>query len=271
MRLQKYIVENRSVEISQKVAANILSTYCDRALSSNYSIFRGNMELNKDFYIIDASTYTERESPYASNNFYNLILSNLPNWRNYPKRNKSIIGTTSFRTSTIYSNEEPYLLLPYNGAKIGVCPEPDIWESFASFEHKENLDCLNKYLSEMFVNLLDEYPSTYKNIESCCNKIDLMMNDKDLGVEYIEDIIDNNIIRFFTYTVEYLGGSKKLIDCISDTLDPEYNGFKLIEIGRGSININNEIWTDSKCLMVLAKRSVFNSIGIDNEYLEDIV
>jgi hypothetical protein len=57
-------------------------------------------------------------------NYYTLIINNDPSWSAFPKRN--VIASTEPR------NPYPgtYVLLPYDGTKIGVCLSYDIWMSF---------------------------------------------------------------------------------------------------------------------------------------------
>lgn len=71
-----------------------------------------------------------------SSNIYNKLLSDLfPSWQKFPKRSESIIATFSIEKAGIYVdiNGMLYVILPKNGARIGVCPKKDMWVSFNNF------------------------------------------------------------------------------------------------------------------------------------------
>ena len=67
--------------------------------------------------------------PITENYITLLIDYILPSWKNYPKRSKSLVCSSSKSISWGYGNKA-YVVFPYNNAKIGVCSEVDLWESF---------------------------------------------------------------------------------------------------------------------------------------------
>lgn len=66
---------------------------------------------------------TPRISPYAKHNYYNLLLSNLNNWKNYPKRNLSLICATTYNLASGYG--DVHVVFPFDNPKIGICSDVD--------------------------------------------------------------------------------------------------------------------------------------------------
>ena len=71
-----------------------------------------------------------------TSNVYTKLLSDLfPSWQKFPKRSESIVATFSIEKADDYVdiNGMLYIVLPKNGARIGICPKKDIWNSFDNF------------------------------------------------------------------------------------------------------------------------------------------
>jgi hypothetical protein len=87
-----------------------------------------NNGLSKTSFIVDTSA-TERKSENTSN-YYTMILDNNPYCKDFPKRGRSFIGTTSYTTAAAYSHRGNglYAMIPFDGTKIGVVNEKDIWD-----------------------------------------------------------------------------------------------------------------------------------------------
>jgi len=71
-----------------------------------------------------------------TSNVYTKLLSDLfKSWQKFPKRNKSVIASFDINKAADYVdiNGMLYIVLPKNGARIGICPKKDIWNSFDNF------------------------------------------------------------------------------------------------------------------------------------------
>lgn len=76
-----------------------------------------------------------RKSAYSMFNYYNVIMSDSPVWKEFPKRRQSHIGTTSLAKANDYTfSGNIYAIIPSPAAKIAVCPMADIWDSFPQSE-----------------------------------------------------------------------------------------------------------------------------------------
>jgi hypothetical protein len=272
MRLKSYITERRSIFLNDDEVVSLLEDHCGDAIKSKWLIYRGNPDLGGNSYLVDPINAGVRESPYAHGNQYNILLSNLPSWKKYPKRNRSIVGATSIRVAYGYGSEFPYILLPYNGANIGVCPEQDIWYSFKDFPMSETtgLDDFNIHLGFLFYKILGKSNvNTYSDIKKCCDEIDRKIKDEDVeiaGLEgyaqnYVISRLDASTVEWFTHRINYFHTINKLFEAIQQSLDPEYNDFSLTNPGVGFLNDDHEVWTDAKCIMIKATPLALGNLG----------
>ena len=283
MRLKQYIKENRSQPIKLEEAMNTMERHCMKALKSNWSIYRGNDQLYDAFYFISPGKSMPRESPYATNNIYNELLSNLHSWKKYPQRNKSLICSTSFQTGNRYGGDYPYLVLPFDRSKVGVCPKSDIWYSFKDFPmlgRPAGLNELNVQMSYLFKNIIGMTSyDTYDEIVKNCNKIDSIRDnwvDEDEDneghtytfEEYVYDKVDSDCVDFFIKNVRYLYQKNvTLLGVLEKALDPEYNGFSIKKVGEGMVHNDLEVWTDGDCLMIKMDREVIEHLGDFQKYI----
>ena len=103
-----------------------LFTHCNEAISFGFlkfPIWRGFRSLNEPFKELDSSV-GERESQNTSNH-YTLLLDNSPYMSGWPKRSKSFICTSDPSYASGYG--KIYMLIPFDGVKIAVCPYRDFW------------------------------------------------------------------------------------------------------------------------------------------------
>ena len=241
MKFRQYLTEGRSKVINEDDAKRLLKKHCKKALKA-YSItdhiYRGVEGMYSPYAYINPKKGDPRRSANTAN-YYTHILDNSPDWKKYPKRSQSIICTTSSIGSKGYGNS--YLVFPYDGAKIGVCPEGDFWYSF----YKSGIN----YMSDF-----------NRNIHYIMHLLAISINDRSFraikdAFEEFDDVIESQgfdidlIIKKVPW-LKYYDGS--LMGHINDILDPASNKFKLINIGQ-RIGCNDcEVWTDSQSIMVLS-------------------
>lgn len=267
MRLNNYLVsESRSNEISKFQFDRLLEQNCGSATKWKSEVYRGMYPTPGDYIFVSPSSATEdRKSPYATNNAYNLLLSNLPSWKPYPKRNMSIICTTDkSHAKKIYG--VPYRVYPYDGAKIGVCPEGDIWMSFKRSLFGETLDFLNvviKVLADT-VNYV-VFDKDFHNLIKCFDDIDtqrygdvgdFFQKDNCLFEKAVRKQQAGAAVWNFLINIGYIN-DVKLFDLLNKRLDPDKNGFQLITVGSKSIRSNVEVWTDSDSLLKMLTKDDF--------------
>lgn len=99
---------------------------------------------------------TARRSQNTSN-YYTEILDNHPNMQEFPKRSRSFICSTSQQTAGNFSSarhpENTLVLIPFNGTKIGVVGEIDLWIISISLFNTttRNFEEMNNYFNELSI------------------------------------------------------------------------------------------------------------------------
>ena len=254
MRLNQFLNESRSKEIKKIMFDKYLEQKCSSAVKWKTEIYRGVYPSPGEYgYVSPSKSKEDRKSPYATNNVYNLLFSNLPSWSSYPKRNKSIICTTS-KFVALDSYGVPHRIFPFNGAKIGVCPEDDIWNSFKKLP-MANLNEINVLVEKLAgqVGLEHSYDKSYSDLLKLFNIIDdHKINNKDRFLNDFEDRWSRTGQRYMLMLSQMGYFDKpelKLIDLFNNVLSPLNNGFRLIVVGTVTLPSNVEVWTDSDSLL----------------------
>ena len=242
MRFQQYILqEGRGTNLDLEDAIGIIQDYCMQAYNGYINgsrIYRG-IQYDTDYYFVDPKAGKPRVSANTKN-YYTLINDNSPYWKGYPKRSESLICTTNRNVAIDYGVS--YVVLPYNGAKIGVCPSVDYWFSFEKTTNNI-LDQLNKELKRL-VESLTKKPLPDKDF----NKMKKVFKEFDKEFKKF----DSKEKKIYKESIRLLKGyneNEGLLKHLQKLLSPEPNGFKLKKVGDKLPN-NKEVWTDSKSVLI---------------------
>jgi hypothetical protein len=242
----------RSKSIEESALLDMLRTdYTDavRAFKNGNKIFRGTTS-EDDYMITDPSIGTRVSANTL--NYYTLIIDNSDSWKEYPKRSKSIICSTS----TVYADEYGtiYSVFPINGSKIGVCSKKDFWESFPVLKTEFDragipltpwLSSLTRLLGGL-VDLTGKRPNikTLPTLKKAFDSVDTFIRDKEY--EHKEGL-NTTILFDVMKMLDYKG---HLYTSVEDLLDPVKNNFKLENISDFKSEKNREVWTDGKSIMI---------------------
>jgi hypothetical protein len=243
MRLKTFLLqEGRSKEISEEEAINLIKKNCQQALKGT-PIYRGiRRSSTVNYMFIDPKSGKPRVSA-NTRNYYTLINDNSPYWKQYPKRSRSIICTTDSMSASRYGWVKR--VFPYDGAKIGVCPERDYWLSFQKILGEYiTLDEFNNILYKLIntkANIYGFNDSSYKNIVESFKTFDMFMKDSPKLLESIK----NEYPMFKDYDPEKI----TFLEYVQKLLSPKPNGFKLKKSG-DKLPREREVWTDSKSVLV---------------------
>jgi hypothetical protein len=256
MRFESYILtENRSEEIDEKNALKTIEKYCSKALNianKGSKIFRG-LGNNAITLFIDPVKFTRVSGNTA--NYYTLLIDNSPAWKEYPKRSKSIICATDHDVANHFGFV--YLVLPYDGSKIGVCPHEDIWAATLE-KYKYPLDGFNGALQNFLNNTLgidlDDYDDTWKvfkeKIDNANKKLKEIFKTKDK--ESVLASFNNNF--HIKYNIK-----KTFLNNLLSIVDPNGLGFKLVKAG-DKLPSYNEVWTDGKSILVSTDSDLYREL-----------
>jgi hypothetical protein len=237
--------------------------------------------------IIEPSKH-ERVSANTSN-VYTLLIDNLRSWSEYPKRSRSIICSTSAFNAAGYGvHNPPHQVFPEDGAKIGVAPRSDIWNSFEKGLSEISVPTLPQF-NELILTLaaisrhgLDEGPgfpvsskfatiaknvSTFEKLTTHIDHLETVI-EAEGGVdkfvarwhdlyhsEKLPAIASASIMDRARQLLEIYKKRGSLMETIEYLLSPEKNGFRLATPATlrepRDETIAREVWTDARSLLIV--------------------
>ena len=265
--------------ISEKKALKLLSKI-DIPKNNQFPIYRrvsNDFENEYDlFNIVNPKTIT-RYSRYANNNLYNILLSNLPSWKGFPKRNKSL-SCGNYKRAYEQGTDELMMVFPLKPkAKIAWCDE-DIWKFCKNFKTesdecldddgydiKPDLDEFNKKLYS-FISWINRNHKIAHNIHYDNNWISLLTQLKNIDkystkeersdADFLE-ILNMNIIDF--EGKDWIEGKISTLKFLDSILNPNDNNVCLSTYDKHfnyDLDMNEiEFWTESVSLLISVKNS----------------
>lgn len=239
----------RMKSLSRKEAIRQLESNCKQAIKiwvNGNVIYRGDFNYSDEFYLA-IPTSTDIRKPF---NFIDMIINNSKYWNKFPRRD--IVCSTSRRKSYGYGNV--YHVFPFDGAKIGICHEIDIWDSFhmlneLGFYWAKDFNDAMKVTFDRFAIHIDgkKWESFVKGVKEL---EDILMNsmNPERDLEYL-DTYDMLMGWLSNYYIEDIK-TKSLINYILEVTSPKPNNFDLCKIGDKLPYDDRELWLDSKCIFV---------------------
>jgi hypothetical protein len=191
--------------------------------------------------------------------FYFTFIRESKYWKGYPKRENSIICTTSkFYMNKFQKNYSlssyKYQIIPENNTTIAVCPLSDIIYAFGTKIFKNNSPGKNANLKQLDTFLLNycecEDSDDLNTIKNKINKRFKIYEDsfKD---EHKNKFVMTAYNDVFHYVDKYYYNKEKFksfADCFEYCLSPELNGFELIKYDNNFKIGNKEVWFSNTAL-----------------------
>lgn len=254
--------DNRSETFSLAEAAEYVSVHCMEAFKAA-PVFRG-VESKVDAMYVNP-TLQERKSAHIAYDFYNLIVSNSPKWKEYPRRNRSLICITDLQGTHGYGR--PFRVLCEDSASWGVCPTNDFWHSFEKTLkafYIPMLPDLNARLATFFVNLqrnefMQEFPhknfsANYPSMITTFNAVDAVLKEfsADTIITALEENCthsNQNILDTFAEFVMKFKSCGSVLATLDETLDPVKSKFTHVNTA-GLRGNGKEIWTESPSILI---------------------
>jgi len=187
--------------------------------------------------------------PPTTENYYNVIIDNSENWKDYPKRSRSIMTHTIESKTKLYGNKV-YRVIPLRENAKCAYVDNDYWMAFDElfkswpFDHGhgriESLNDFNHSLRNMFRLSRKDYS---------CETLKGLLKSKG----HIFPPSDRKKIE----EIESKYGS--FYNWVDEKMKPEYTDVKLFNYNNssdlGEYHIENqevgfEVWTDEKCLLI---------------------
>lgn len=267
MRFKSFINESRGKSYfypdDRGEIIDIIKTKCKNALNDakkGYIIYRG-MDFKGDMYVIDPKKGTRKSA--NTPNYYTWIIDHDKKWKDYPKRSKSIICSTSERKVEAYGDK--YIVFPYDGSKIGVCPEDDIWDSFKnSFGSSTYLGQVNREITLLTrkANKFNKIPVTYAKF---LDMLDVLRNHMKWVYDNWGDLTIYDKEDYYSIMLWKIWDKKTPFDkWLISKYDPKDNDFfiaKSVSEVFSKGKKDKEVWTDG--VSVLLSISVFEEMIIE--------
>jgi hypothetical protein len=256
--------------LSEKDFLYNLKNNCKEFSFDDKPIWR-NSNLEDSYYLIDPLKY-KRKSINISN-YYTLLIDNSPYWKEYPKRCNSLIALLDGQ-EFIYG-KSLYRVIPFDNAMFGVAPSDDLWFSFYNLVDNFNIKLkdlvtfikiINKNINiEINDDDFNIFKTDIKKLEDFIkNKINLEKININLDIIEFQYFFNKYYRLLFKLQKELISGGN-FIDFINNYLKPEDNNFELLNYKQlikrnifkyknkndfNQIINGNEVWTDSKCLLI---------------------
>jgi len=229
----------------------ILTTKCKKFLSwgKDYTedclIYRKD-ESRGDFLLVNPKISSQdRIAPYAFKNYHNLLISNLESWKDWPRRNKSLICASSYRALShgggfIKGPSVDYVIIPFDDTMVATGDRGDFWNCFSNLPKDESFmeeDLDRPSIAYYMTSLVHELDRNVKpSLNTNWNELKSFLE----GSEASEQIIG----KYFTTDYEVLwNDSLNLLENLNILLDPKNNNFKLTDIA-GVMNMYSQLDTN---------------------------
>jgi len=219
-------------EINKNDFDYMLKRFCKDFDWNDMPIYKVFDNLEQPYYITNPQAI-DRVSRNTAN-YYTIIFDNSPYRKDFSKRSKSLICSTKSSTAGNYG--DVYRVIPFDGAKIAVCPQNDFWDSFSSYNNDDgiyDLDCFNRHLFNIMISA----------------GIDI---DTNILMEQLKDLYINHadIIRMYNGNNDV--NFPLTLEDLYQSFNPEKNDINLYDYkdyAKKSFS-ERECWLDSKALLV---------------------
>lgn len=257
MRINKYfkLFESRSSNLSEEEFFKLLKENCQDFIKNPKPLQRVKHDSIMYSYI-NPKIHSRKDGSTASiAKIINLLIDNLPSWKEFPKRNNSIIASSNISTYQQSYGSEYYILIPFDGAKFGVTPALDLWEVKTRYLPDTNID-INLSWMQSRLKMLDVKTTSYKEFMD------------DLQSIYNQYIYDKSIFKdrdhlkilfntFINDNIENVEDGFNIYLSPSNLVTYRKKGFELNNYNDLKTDYPYEIWTDSECILY--------SLGFHNE------
>ena len=229
----------------------ILTIKCKKFLNWGKDYTEGCLIYRKDenrgdFLLVNPKISSQdRIAPYASKNYHNLLISNLESWKDWPRRNKSLICASSYRALShgggfIKVPKANYVIIPFDDTVVATGDRGDFWNCFPNLPKDEEFmeeDLDRPSIAYYMISLVYELDRNVKpSLNTNWNELKSFLE----GSEASEHIIS----KYFTTDNEVLwDDSLNLLENLNILLDPKSNNFKLTDIV-GTMNLYSQLDTN---------------------------
>lgn len=244
------------IEGSEEQIEEILNKYVPwyDPIDTKMPLYRSVMvgTTSKPYYpykVMDPKKFVRK--PPSTENYYNVIVDNSENWKNYPKRSRSIMTHTLESKTKMYGNRV-YRVIPLRENAKCAYVDNDYWMAFSvlfkswPFSRIESLNDFNKSLLNIFKLPKRDYSSS---------KLEQLLSSNNLNT----DNMYQGSMGKWKESLKKIEKTGSFYSWIDEKMRPELTDVHLFEYNnnfhldikmRGQFPIGYEVWTDEKCLLV---------------------
>lgn len=221
MRFKQFLQEDQfAKDISLEEAIQLLKDNCQDILKSDAKIYRGATGTIKPYQLVHGAA-GHRKSANTSNHFTVIFDETMPA-KGFPARSKSLICTSDQNKADNYGSL--YRVFPYDGVKIGVCPDQDMFDTKLTFHDGETMRI---------------------------NRMNYEFQDMNIPETSFDDLAS----ACYNASVSYFTGDslKKYKQNIRDTYDPIALGFVLKDtstLPNYGESDSREMWFSGKAIVI---------------------
>ena len=227
----------------------------------NPAIYRGSFDRGATYWIVNPAA-VGRASANTSNE-YTILMSELPSWKAYPKRSRSIICTTDSETAESYG--QIYAVVLPNRFNLGICYDNDLWDSFTYLKKRTGSSAEN--FNDAFGSLIEATTGESWSAEKGHTLADIkekaaiiqqwLVQNFDKAPPHKKELARLfKITRFFQERLNESSPPDALFKMIEALFDPDRNQFErvtsLSKLPTYSTYGSREVWTDTPCLLIEA-------------------
>lgn len=196
------------------------------------------------------------------------LIKDIPAWAKMPSRSRFIKAYTNYERT--FGGDDVYVMIPFDGTRVGVSPGPSFYRSFKDFEKSlgfdrvdnktfiEWLEVVETGLAQITDSRIKKHePKTFSEFKKALTQIDKILSQD-------RKILEKNLSTGEALTIEQAKIIKDLLArhvvsaerYLAEKLDPEGNGFHSTRIESFSKGTgDHEVWVDAQCLLI--KRSTY--------------
>lgn len=262
MKLSQVIYETTEIEpkpmyraqeldIDAEELVERLQRDCAVALKSApiYRVIDGNKSMRAGF--VDPKN-SIRKSRWTTN-YYTLLIDESPEWKQYPRRSRSIIcAAGDWGAST--RDGPRFVVFPVGNPEFGVCREVDLWFSFPYLEQEIGMHDLG-YFGEMLENIAHymgyELTDTKESLDGMLDDFEEKYRD-ETSAKTLEQTLKDNAYRREAMLVEVATDTYKgsMRNALYDLMSPSNNGFRLTTLSGLPANSDKEVWTEGSAYLI---------------------
>lgn len=255
MKINKYfkLFESRSSILSDDEFFKIMKENCQDFIKNPKPLQRVKDGYDT-FSYINPKIHSRSDGSSASiAKNINIFLNNLPSWREFPKRNNSVIISSNMDRYEASYGSEYHVVIPFDVAKFGVTPSLDLWDVIIKLPSKnESIQDLKFTLSSLqrglrALNIKNiSYNEFISDIQSIFDHYKI--EDDIIGTFSTKDI-KTLFDWFISNDIENVEDGFDIVLSPTALSSHRKIGFVINSYSELETNYPYEIWTESECLL----------------------